>query len=66
VLAGNCEILDGNIKVPRHLLVAGPGRPRRLDVLRLGLERQAGPPSGERSFTQPGSSCSTGHPSSRR
>jgi len=41
VLACGCQILDGDIKMHLHLLIARPGRPYRRLVLRLGLERQA-------------------------
>ena len=66
VLACGGQILDGDIKVHLHLLIARGSRPCRRLVLLLGLERQASAPSGDRSFTQPGSSCSTAQPSSLR
>ena len=36
-----CQVLDGNIKMHLHLLIARAGGPHRRHVLRLGLERQA-------------------------
>src|SRR5215472_15501391 len=42
VLACCCQVLDGDIKMYLHLLIARAGRPHGRRVLRLGLERQAG------------------------
>jgi hypothetical protein len=41
MLACGCQILDGDIKMHLHLLIARTGRPYRRLVPRLGLEGQA-------------------------
>ena len=65
VLAGErhafLEVLDGDVEMDHHLLLAGRGRPDRCDVVR----RRTGttvrlPPSGDRSITHPSSGCSPG------
>ena len=65
-LARLSQVLDGDIEMHLHLLIS-PGweATRRRGLFSVWKDRP-GPPSRERSFTQPGSSCSVSQPSRLR
>ena len=63
--SGGLQVVDLDVQVQLHLLIARPGRPGGPDVRLLELERQSGPPPGGRTVAQSGSSLPIGHPSSR-
>jgi hypothetical protein len=58
VLTCCCQILDGDIEMHLHLLIAGPGRPHGGTYTGSVWKDRPAPPSRERRVTQPGSSCS--------